>query len=569
MTDLLLDPVRWDFGQFDDPTAKLLRATVDWFEKRGKATLTSDYHRKVYYHDFLDFAAREKLFATLLTPAAHAGGNPDKRWDTARVATLSEILGFYGLNYWYPWQVTVLGLGPVWQSDNESAKADVAAALEAGAVAAFGLSEKEHGADIYSTDMVLRPDGNGGYLATGSKYYIGNGNCAEIVSVFGRIEGVDGADGYVFFRADANHPNYRVVKNIVPSQMYVAEFALEDYPVGDEEILHRGAAAFSAALNTVNIGKFNLCFGGVGLATHALYESITHTHRRILFGRPVTDFPHIRSGFVEAYTRLIAMRLFSSRAIDYFRSATPDDRRYLLFNPVTKMKVTTEAQRVVTVLADIVAAKGFEADTFVPIAKVDVDGLPKLEGTVAVNLALILKFMPNYLLAPTEVPAIGTREDAADDEFLFRQGEARGLSKVRFGQWRDAYRQRADLPNVALFTSLAESFAGLAESGDATGADMDVQLTIGELFTLIVYGGLILEQADIVGLDDDLVDGIFETLIRDFNAEAVTLLGKAGASEAQARWADEVVARPVIDAARTGRVWQAVAELCGRYEMAD
>ena len=104
---------------------------------------------------------------------------PDKRWDTSRIAALSEILGFYGLNYWYPWQVTILGLGPVWQSDNETARARAASALASGGVAAFGLSEKEHGADVYSTDMVLTPNGSGGYLASGSKYYIGNGKLRQ------------------------------------------------------------------------------------------------------------------------------------------------------------------------------------------------------------------------------------------------------------------------------------------------------------------------------------------------------------------------------------------------------
>ncbi len=79
-------------------------------------------------------------------------------------------------------------------------------------------------------------------------------------------------------------------------------------------------------------------------------ESITHAHHRILYGNPVTDFPHVRAGFVDAYARLIAMKLFSDRAVDYFRTAGPDDRRYLLFNPITKMKVTTEGERVIDLL---------------------------------------------------------------------------------------------------------------------------------------------------------------------------------------------------------------------------
>jgi acyl-CoA dehydrogenase len=504
-----------------------------------------------------------------LTPAANAGGHPDKRWDTARVAALSEILGFYGLNYWYPWQVTILGLGPVWQSGNAGARERAAAALDAGGVGAFGLSEKDHGADIYSSDLVLTKDGDG-YRATGSKYYIGNGNCARTVSVFGRVDGVEGPDQYVFFYADSEHPNYHVVKNVVPSQMYVAEFRLEDYPVHADDILHVGAEAFSAALNTVNIGKFNLCFGGIGMATHSLYEAITHAHNRVLYGKPVTNFPHVRREFVEAYARLTAMKLFSDRAVDYFRSANPDDRRYLLFNPITKMKVTTEAQKVIGLVADVVAAKGFEADTYLAMSKNDIDGLPKLEGTVAVNLALIAKFMPAYLFAPQEYAPVPTRTDPADDEFLFRQGPARGLSKIRFHDWKTAYAEAADIPNVALFTEQAGYLVRLlteAAPDEAQQADLDFGLALTELFTLIVYGQLILEQARITGLDTEVVDQIFAVLVQDFSAAAVDLNGKASSTEAQQAIALAALRKPVVDAERFENVWMRVRELSGVYAM--
>lgn len=566
---MLLNPHEYDPSHFDAETRRLLRATIDWFEQRGKAKLTEDYHARTFYADFLEFAGKEGLFSTFLTPAANAGGNPDKRWDTARVAALSEILGFYGLNFWYPWQVTILGLGPVWQSGNEVARQRAADALDAGGVGAFGLSEKDHGADIYSSDLVLTQDGDG-YRATGSKYYIGNGNCARTVSVFGRIDGVEGPDQYVFFYADSEHPNYHVIKNVVPSQMYVAEFRLEDYPVHADDILHVGAEAFSAALNTVNIGKFNLCFGGIGMATHSLYEAITHAHNRVLYGKPVTNFPHVRREFVEAYARLTAMKLFSDRAVDYFRSANAEDRRYLLFNPITKMKVTTEAQKVIGLVADVVAAKGFEADTYLAMSKNDIDGLPKLEGTVAVNLALIAKFMPAFLFAPQEYAPVPTRTDAADDAFLFRQGPARGLSKVRFHDWKTAYADAAHIPNVALFTEQAGYLVKLlteAAPDEAQQADLDFGLALTELFTLIVYGQLILEQAGITGLDTEVVDQIFAVLVQDFSAAAVDLNGKASSTEAQQAIALAALRKPVVDAERFENVWARVRDLSGVYAM--
>src|SRR4030095_8585193 len=156
----------------------------------------------VWYRDFLDFVRANRIFATMCTPAGE--GASDRRWDTWRISEVAEVLGFDGLQYWYTWQVSVRELGPIWMSKNQALRKRAAQALENGGIFAFGLSEKAHGADIYSTDMVLTPNGDG-FRANGRKYYIGNGNEAAIVSTFGRI---DGTDEYVFFAADPRHANY-------------------------------------------------------------------------------------------------------------------------------------------------------------------------------------------------------------------------------------------------------------------------------------------------------------------------------------------------------------------------
>jgi len=572
---LLFDPNTYDPSHFDPETRHQLRAVIDWFESRGKVKLLRDDLEAAWVSDFLDFIKQEKIFATFLTPSEYGGGDPNKRWDTSRNAALSEIFGFYGLSYWYAEQVTILGLGPIWQSDNIKAKERAAAQLEAGGVMAFALSEREHGADIYNTDLLLTPakaDDDEGvvFRASGEKYYIGNGNVAGMVSVFSRRTDVDGADGYVWFVADSAHQNYQLIGNVVHGQMFVSNFRLNDYPVHEEDILCTGPEAFSAALNTVNVGKFNLCSGSIGMCEHAFYEAINHANNRILYGNPVTDFPHVRASFVEAFARLIAMKLFSDRAIDYFRSASLDDRRYLLFNPVTKSKVTSEGEAVVTLLWDVLAAKGFEKNTyFCEVARL-IGALPRLEGTVHVNVAQILKFMPNYMLNPADYPEIGTRNDPADDVFFWAQGPARGASKVQFADWATVYERRVKIPNVAVFYEQARALKELlltAAPDPDQMKDLDFLLVVGHLFTLIVYGQLILEQADLLGLDSDLVDQIFEVQIRDFSQYAVALHGKPSSTTTQQDWALAAVRRPVTDSHRFDRVWEKVRAYDGAYEM--
>ncbi|MCO5315501.1 MAG: acyl-CoA dehydrogenase [Solirubrobacterales bacterium] len=571
---LILNPHSWSAAHLEPDDQARLKAMIEWFENRGLKELKEDDRENRWYRDFLKMQADEGIFASFLTPARDGGGDPSRRWDTQRICAFNEISAFYGLAYWYTWQVSILGLGPIYQSENEAARRRAAEYLDSGSIFAFGLSEREHGADIYSTDMVLTPDPDGiadRFTASGGKYYIGNGNEARMVSVFGRVDGIEGPDGYAFFAADSQHENYDLVRNVVNSQSYVSQFNLDRYPVGPEDLLHRGPEAFDAALNTVNIGKFNLGFASIGICEHAFHEAITHADSRVLYGMKVTDFPHVSQAFTDAFARLAAMKLFAYRSIDYFRTASLEDRRYLLFNPLTKMKVTTEGERVVDLLWDVIAAKGFERDMWFEMAARDIRALPKLEGTVHVNMALVLKFMASYLFNPDPDLAAPPRTlEPGDDAFLFKQGPARGLGRIRFSPWERAFGPFADVPNVARFAELAGSFRQLLVDAAPDGEqqkDLDYLLTLGELFTLIPYGQLICEQAELIGLPRDTLDQIFDVLIRDFSAYAAELHGKPSATEAQQQWARAAITRPAVDHDRFNSVWAKTRALAGSYEM--
>ena len=563
----LFNPGNFDPGDLDETSRGIMRKTIEFFEDKGKASLKEDDQQRVWYAEFLEFVKREQVFATLLTPARHGDGA--QRWDTGRIVRFNEILGFYGLAYWYTWQVSILGLGPVWMSRNEALQRRAAGLLRDGAVFAFGLSERDHGADVYSTEMTLTPQGDGTWLANGTKYYIGNGNEAPLVSTLGKF--ADTGE-FVFFAADFAHEKYDLIKNVVASQNFVAEFALRDYPVAEADIIARGDAAWDAAMNTVNIGKYNLGWASIGMCTHAFYEAINHAAGRVLYGRQVTDFPHVRRLFVDAYARLVAMRLFALRAADYMRVASPDDRRYLLYNAVVKMKVTTQGEEVINLLWDVIAAKGFEKDTFFEMAARDIRALPKLEGTVHVNIALIMKFMARYFFGTADFPEIARQDQAADDTFLFEQGPARGLGKVRFHDHRKVF-AACGLPNVRVFrkqTATLRRMLMLARPRKHQLRDVDYLLALGQLFTLVVYGHLVLENAKIHGIDDDTVDQMFESMVRDFSGYALQLRDKPGATRLQRWHCGRMIRRLAIDTERFDRVWEKhVYALRDAYRMND
>ena len=562
---MLLHPKNETFEHLDPRSREIMLKTVAFFENKGKEKLKHDDHERVWYADFLEFIKEEKVFATLLTPTPYGDG--DKRWDTNRNCVFNEILGFYGLQYWYTWQVTILGLGPIWMGNNEKVKEKTARLLEEGGIFAFGLSEKAHGADLYSSEMALTPLSEGQYVADGGKYYIGNANKAALVSTFAKNSETG---DYVFFVVETGHENYECVKNVVNSQNYVAEYALQAYPITDDEILSTGQAAWDSSLNTINVGKYNLGWASIGICTHAFYEAITHASNRILFNHSVTDFPHIRQFFVDAWTRLVAMKMFALRASDYMRAASEEDRRYLLYNPMVKMKVTTQGEEVINLLWDVIAANGFEKDTYFEMAARDIRALPKLEGTVHVNMALIIKFMANYFFNPGKFPEIPKRDDPANDDFLFNQGATRGLGKIQFHDSALAYNS-LNLPNLNVFKEqidVLKEFLLTATPSKEQAEDIDFLLNLGELFTLVAYGQLLIEKAKIEVVEDDIMDQIFDFMVRDFSKFALQLYSKTGSTEQQMKLCLEMIKKPGKDPERFNRVWEKhIRGLDGAYEM--
>jgi acyl-CoA dehydrogenase len=564
-TKILLNPKKHTRQYRDERSREIMLKTIEFFETKGKRKLKEDDHARTWYADFLEFVKKEKIFFSLLTPSEF--GNKETRWDTWRNCEFNEILGFYGLAYWYTWQVTILGLGPIWMSDNEELKRKAAQLLQDGEIFAFGLSEKTHGADVYSTEMTLFPQGDGAFRASGEKYYIGNANKARMVSTFGKMAE---SGEYTFFVVDCQHEKFDCIQDVTQSQNYVAQYALHDYPITEGDILSMGQNAWDTALNTVNVGKYNLGWVSIGICTHALYEAINHAANRRLYDMYVTDFPHVKRMFTDAYCRLVAMKLFALRAADYQRSASLEDRRYLLYNPMVKMKVTTQGEEVVNLLWDVIAAKGFEKDTYFEMAARDIRALPKLEGTVHVNIALIVKFMKNYFFLPVEYDEVLRRDDIQDDVFLFNQGPARGLGKIQFHDYNPVF-DRWDTTNVNLFQeqiAVFKEFLMMAAPDEGQQKDVDFLLALGEIFALVVYCQLILENAEIYEITPDVVNQIFDIMVRDFSKYALELHNKPSSSSKQMELCLKMLRKPVVEQNQYDNVWKEyVHALNGEYEM--
>jgi len=61
-TERLLNPASYDGAEFDAATRRLFRATIDWFEAKGKTAVMAETRSDEWYGDFIEFLERERAF---------------------------------------------------------------------------------------------------------------------------------------------------------------------------------------------------------------------------------------------------------------------------------------------------------------------------------------------------------------------------------------------------------------------------------------------------------------------------------------------------------------------------
>jgi acyl-CoA dehydrogenase len=238
------------------------------------------------------------------------------------------------------------------------------------------------------------------------------------------------------------------------------------------------------------------------------------------------------------------------------------------------MKVTLQSEEVIALLWDVIAAKGFERDTYFSTVAGDIKGPSKLEGTVHVNVQLIRKFIKSFFFNPKEYAPVAPDFSLKDDLFLFNQGTASGLGKVQFHDYRPVFAEFKALPNVAAFVKQIGLFREMlvkAFPDKMQEMDPSFSLPVGEMFSIVVYGQLILEQAKIDNTDKDVVNQIFDFMVRDFSRFGLEIYGKHTTNDRQREFCKEIMLiLAVPDVAQVEKVWQEyVIALNGDYEMTE
>ena len=224
------------------------------------------------------------------------------------------------------------------------------------AVAAFALTEPEHGSDAAAIEFSAERDGDG-YRLTGVKTWISNAPDADIYTVFARTTPGTGAKGVTAFALPADSPGVSGKPLELISPHPIGTLELDGVFVPSSSLLGEVDAGFKVAMRTLDVFRPSVGAFAVGMAQAALDASAEHAGTRTAFGKAIKEFQAVSHLLAEMATRTEAARLLVYAAAAAYDQGAPGVTRS---SAMAKLFATETAQFVVDAAIQIHGAVALE-----------------------------------------------------------------------------------------------------------------------------------------------------------------------------------------------------------------
>ncbi|MFN7694752.1 MAG: acyl-CoA dehydrogenase family protein [Burkholderiales bacterium] len=191
-------------------------------------------------------------------------------------------------------------------------------------IGAIAMTEPGAGSDLQGVRTLARREGDG-YILTGSKTFITNGQNANLVIVVCKTDAGLGAKGVsllvVEVEDDAGHlaPGFTRGRNLQKIGMHAqdtSELFFDGVRVPAENLLggHEGQG-FAQLMQELPQERLLIAVSAVGGLERGLQEALSYTKQRKAFGKAVWEFQNTRFQLAEVQAGLLAARAVLDAAI--------------------------------------------------------------------------------------------------------------------------------------------------------------------------------------------------------------------------------------------------------------
>jgi glutaryl-CoA dehydrogenase (non-decarboxylating) len=241
---------------------------------------------------------------------------------------------------------------------NKQQKASWLPRLAAGdVIGAFALSEPNVGSDAKSIETQAEMRGNT-YVLNGRKKWITYGQIANLYLVFAQCDGRVSA-----FLVQRDTPGFdiRPIQGLVGIRASMtAELFFQDCVIPKENLIGgRGFGLASVATSALDIGRYSVACGCVGIAQACLEASLHYTSERKQFGVYLKDHQLIQQMITNMITNVKAARLLCYNA-GYLKDIGAPNT--IMETWIAKYFASTSASKIASDAVQIHGANGCSSD---------------------------------------------------------------------------------------------------------------------------------------------------------------------------------------------------------------
>lgn len=170
-------------------------------------------------------------------------------------------------------------------------------------IGAYALTEPKAGTDAMSieTKATLSPDGKY-YLLNGSKQFITNGGIADTFFTYAKVDG-DKMTAFVVERGFEGISTGNEEKKLGIRGTSTVSLFLDSAKIPVENVVYEIGKGHHVAFNVLNIGRFKVAAGCVGMAKQSIEDGVIYSRGRMQFGKPICHFGLIKRKIAEMATK--------------------------------------------------------------------------------------------------------------------------------------------------------------------------------------------------------------------------------------------------------------------------
>jgi alkylation response protein AidB-like acyl-CoA dehydrogenase len=263
--------------------------------------------------------------------------------------------------------------------------------LASAVVGAYALSEPGSGSDAFALTTRARQDGDG-FVLTGRKVWITNGNEADLFIVFATLNPEAGYRGITAFLVERGMAGFTVGKKedkLGIRASSTCELLFDGCRVPAANLLGEPGKGYKVAIETLNEGRIGIGAQMVGLARGALEHAVKYVKERRQFGRAIAEFQGVQFQLARAATEVEAARLLVYNAARLRDAGRP----FLNEAAMCKLFASEAAEHATSLAVQLFGGYGYTKDY--PVEKLYRDAKigQIYEGTSNMQLQTIAKIL--------------------------------------------------------------------------------------------------------------------------------------------------------------------------------